>query len=136
MKLVLCHGCFDILHVGHFTHLSQARRWGDRLVVSVTAAKFVNKGPGHPAHTDAERIYQLMRLRDVDEVWLSDYPTAIDAIRRFRPAIFAKGTDYAGSGINPLEASVCREVGAEIRFTDTAKRSVAELTGKFLRRNA
>lgn len=132
----MAHGCFDILHVGHFTHLTQARAWGDRLVVSVTAARFVNKGPGRPAHDDMERLFQLNSLALVDEVWLSDEATAIGAIRRFRPAVFAKGSDYAERGINPLEAKACREVGAEIRFTDTAKRSVAELTDKFLRRNA
>lgn len=131
MKLILAHGCFDILHVGHFTHLEQARAWGDRLVVSVTAARFVNKGPGHPAHTDLERLFQLSRLRMVNEVWLSDEVTAVGALRRFRPAVFAKGVDYSGGGINPLEAAACTEVGAEIRYTDTAKRSVAELVSQF-----
>ena len=47
-KVVLCHGVFDLLHYGHIEHLEEAKKQGDILVVSVTAAQYVNKGPGRP----------------------------------------------------------------------------------------
>ena len=47
-KLVHCHGTFDLLHPGHISHLEQAKGLGDILVVSLTSAPFVNKGPGRP----------------------------------------------------------------------------------------
>ena len=47
-KVVLCHGVYDLLHYGHIEHLQEAKSQGDILVVSVTAAKYVNKGPGRP----------------------------------------------------------------------------------------
>ena len=43
-KVVLCHGTFDLLHLGHINHLSEAKNFGDILVVSLTSDKFVNKG--------------------------------------------------------------------------------------------
>lgn len=136
MITVLAHGCFDILHVGHFQHLEAARSFGDRLVVSITAAAFIKKGPGHPAHDDNERAYQLAALRVVDEVYVCHERTGIRAILKYRPAIYVKGSDYAARGVMEREAEACRLVGAEIRFTATAKRSVAELVSKFDRRVA
>ena len=38
-KVVQCHGCFDLLHIGHIKHLQAARRMGDALVVTITPAR-------------------------------------------------------------------------------------------------
>ena len=43
-KVVLCHGVFDLLHLGHVKHFKSAKKFGDFLVVSITANKFINKG--------------------------------------------------------------------------------------------
>ena len=40
---MLCHGTFDFLHLGHIKHLSEAKKIGHVLVVTLTADKFVNK---------------------------------------------------------------------------------------------
>ena len=47
-KVVQCHGCFDLLHIGHIKHLQAARRIGDALVVTITPDRYVDKGPGGP----------------------------------------------------------------------------------------
>ena len=47
-KVVLCHGVFDLLHLGHIRHLQEAKGLGDVLVVTLTEDKFVNKGPNRP----------------------------------------------------------------------------------------
>jgi len=44
-KVVLCHGCFDLFHIGHLWHLKSAGKYGDILVVTVTPDEYVNKGP-------------------------------------------------------------------------------------------
>jgi bifunctional ADP-heptose synthase (sugar kinase/adenylyltransferase) len=36
-KVVLAHGCWDLLHLGHIQHLQAAAEMGDTLIVSVTA---------------------------------------------------------------------------------------------------
>ena len=133
--IVLCHGVYDILHIGHFRHLREARGWlvngSGKLVVSITAAEYVDKGPGRPAHTDAERCEQLRACRFVDEVYVCKEPTAITALLEFRPHVFAKGIDYADRGIRAEEADACRILGTEVRYTMSDKRSVSELTSRF-----
>ena len=42
-KIVLCHGVFDVIHSGHLKYFEQAKKYGDILVVSVTADKYVSK---------------------------------------------------------------------------------------------
>ena len=47
-KVVLAHGVFDILHIGHKRHLEIGKRNGELLFVTVTTDHHVNKGPGRP----------------------------------------------------------------------------------------
>src|SRR5262249_16703780 len=56
------HGTFDLMHVGHVRHLAAARRLCDVLVVTVTADRFVNKGPGRPVFTETLRAEMLATL--------------------------------------------------------------------------
>ena len=55
-KIVLCHGVFDVLHIGHLKYLKLAKKLGNILVVSVTHDNFVNKGPGRPAFNVQNRL--------------------------------------------------------------------------------
>ena len=48
-KIVLCHGVFDLLHIGHINHFNEAKEFGDVLVVTITSDGHVNKGPNRPA---------------------------------------------------------------------------------------
>ena len=38
-KVGLCHGVFDLLHIGHIKHFEQAKKIVDVLVVSITSDK-------------------------------------------------------------------------------------------------
>ena len=55
-RIVLCHGVFDLVHIGHIKHFEEAKENGDVLVVSVTSDKFVNKGPGRPIYNDKGKV--------------------------------------------------------------------------------
>ena len=93
-KIVLCHGVFDLLHIGHINHFEEAKSYGDILVVSVTANNFVNKGPSRPAFSEANRIKAIAALKVVDYVVLSKFPTALPIIKELKPNIYCKGNDY------------------------------------------
>ncbi len=127
MRTVQCHGCFDLLHLGHIRHFQAAKQAGDRLVVTVTSDRFVNKGPGRPVFSEQERMETVRSLECVDDVRLSDAPTAEAAIRAIRPAVFAKGPDYSAGTLDTGEADALREVGAELLITDTEKWSSTAL---------
>ena len=66
--VVLAHGTFDLLHIGHLRHLREAKRHGTRLFVTITADAFVNKGPGRPIFSEHMRAEMLGALEFVDAV--------------------------------------------------------------------
>ena len=55
-KVILCHGCFDLLHIGHINYLRKAKSLGDILIVTVTADEYVNKGPEHPIFNENQKV--------------------------------------------------------------------------------
>jgi cytidyltransferase-like protein len=128
-QTVLCHGCFDILHLGHIRHLQEARSWGDRLIVSVTDDMLVNKGIGRPHFTAAQRVEALKALECVDDAFINGDPDPSGAIARLRPAIFAKGIDYADPHHpgHVLDKAACEANGVEFRVTTTEKWSSSRL---------
>ena len=132
MKIVLCNGCFDLLHVGHVRHLREAKAMGDYLVVALTLDEHVNKGPGRPIYKWCDRHDILAELDCVDAVFPS--ARAIDAIRAVRPHVFVKGIEYKNGDIWAEDiVKVCEEVGCEIRFTKAEKlTSTTETIAKIL----
>jgi len=127
-----CHGVFDLLHPGHLDHLAEAKGLADILVVSVTADKYVNKGPGRPVFSADLRLKMLGALDLVDYVFLSDSPTATEAIRKVRPSFFVKGPDYVEmaadlTGNMEVEAQAVTEFGGRVVFTDAPTMSSSAL---------
>lgn len=129
MRVVLAHGCFDLLHLGHIRHLQEARKLGERLVVSITSDRFINKGPGRPQFNQAQRMEALRALDCVDEVVLNDAPDAVDTINRLRPAFYVKGIDYKGVADARLqrELQAVEAVGGHTHFTSTTKWSSSNM---------
>lgn len=129
-KVVLCHGCFDILHFGHLLHLAEAREFGTKLAVTITADSFVNKGVGRPAFSQEQRGLMLLSLRIVDAVGIVDGATAEPAIAAVRPNIYAKGIDYRDQSSDVrlrAEIELVRQFGGREYFTSTEKYSSASL---------
>ena len=61
-KVVLAHGVFDILHIGHKRHLEIGKRNGELLIVTVTTDRHVNKGPGRPVFSEKLRAEMIAGL--------------------------------------------------------------------------
>ncbi|WP_196602430.1 PfkB family carbohydrate kinase [Pectinatus frisingensis] len=135
-KVVLCHGVFDLLHYGHIEHLQEARAQGDILVVSVTAAKYVNKGPGRPYFNDNQRMAFLSSLEIVDYVILSEAVTVHEIIKYVQPDIYVKGQEYivAANDITGnigSEQQIVEKYGGKIYFTKGAIYSSTKLLNNF-----
>ncbi|SDB60185.1 PfkB family carbohydrate kinase [Butyrivibrio sp. INlla16] len=135
-KIVLCHGVFDLVHQGHLEHFADAKKQGDVLVVSVTAAKYVNKGPGRPYFGDSERLNFIANLEIVDYVLLSEAVTVHDIVRAVQPDIYAKGKEYAVAkndltGNIGSEEAIVREYGGEIYYTEGKVFSSTKLLNNF-----
>jgi rfaE bifunctional protein nucleotidyltransferase chain/domain len=118
--VALANGCFDLLHVGHVRYLRAASLEADLLVVGVNADATVraSKGPGRPLLPASDRAALVGALEPVDFVTVFDEPTADDLIRRLRPDVHCKGTDYT-DGV-PEEATV-RSVGGRVAIVGDPK---------------
>lgn len=136
-KIVQCHGVFDLLHLGHIRHLSSARRYGDVLIVTITADKFVKRGPGRPVFNEQLRAEALANLVVVDFVSVVYSPTAEDGIRAIGPNFYAKGSDYANkeedlTGKIYDEERAVNDIGGKIVFTDDLTFSSSKLLNNYL----
>ena len=135
-KVVQCHGVFDLLHIGHIKHLNHAKSVGDILVVSITADKFVNKGPGKPHFNEYLRAEALASLGCVDFVVINNDLTAIPAINAICPDFYMKGVEYQDSEaditgkISEEEAAV-KAVGGQLNFTKDIVFSSSALLNRY-----
>jgi rfaE bifunctional protein nucleotidyltransferase chain/domain len=122
-RIVMCHGTFDLLHTGHIRHLQRAKREGDVLLVTLTGDTFVNKGPGRPVFGEDLRAETLAALACVDFVAINYEVTAIEAIRRLRPHVYVKGSEYRAemddvTGNIERERQAVESCGGRIFYTD------------------
>lgn len=136
-KVALCHGVFDLLHVGHLRHLAAAKSFADLLVVTITADEFVNKGPDRPAFQEELRAEMLAGLDLVDFVCIVHEPSAISAIEAVRPDFMVKGQEYSDhakdiTGKIALEQEAVRKVGGELVYTDDITFSSSNLLNRFI----
>jgi len=93
-SIVLCHGCFDLMHLGHIKHLQAAKEMGDVLVVTVTSDEHVKRGPGRPFFNERQRVESIAALDCVDYVAISPWPTAEEMLKLLKPDYYVKGGDF------------------------------------------
>jgi rfaE bifunctional protein nucleotidyltransferase chain/domain len=92
--VVMAHGVFDLVHMGHVRHLQAARREGTVLVVTTTADKHVHKGPGRPVFPQELRAEMLAALEYVDWVAINPKQDAVELLNEIQPNVYVKGSDY------------------------------------------
>ncbi|MDZ4867922.1 MAG: D-glycero-beta-D-manno-heptose-7-phosphate kinase [Alphaproteobacteria bacterium] len=90
------NGCFDLLHPGHVSLLSQARKACDRLIVGLNTDASVRglKGDGRPVNSEMARAVVLAALETVDAVVLFAEETPLKLIEAVKPDVLVKGADY------------------------------------------
>ncbi len=124
----LCHGCFDLIHYGHILHFREARSQCDHLIVSITSDRFAAKSPGRPIYPESHRLAIINELSCVDNVIITDYPTAVEIIHEVKPTYYFKGLDYSTSDDPRLkvEKHACESVGCSVKYTSSFKYSTTE----------
>ena len=110
-KIVLCHGVFDLLHLGHINHFKEAKNKGDILIVSITTDKYVRKGPNRPAFKEQDRMNALSAISSIDFIVLNKDPTAVTLIKELKPNIYCKGKEYKLTK-NDLSGEIKNEINA------------------------
>ena len=92
-SIVLCHGMFDLIHLGHIRYFQQAKKEGDVLIVTFTSDEFCRKGPDRPIFSEDLRAESLAALEIIDHVAMSPYPSAIEVINLVKPNVYGKGKE-------------------------------------------
>lgn len=138
-KIVLCHGVFDLVHPGHIRYFSSAKKHGDILAVTLTADRFVKKGPGRPVFNEKLRAEFLATIEMVDYVAVVHSDSAIEAIHAIRPDVYVKGPDYKYRKPNPAiprklgeEEEAVASHGGKLVFTDDILFSSSHLINQYL----
>ena len=134
-KTVYCHGCFDLMHIGHIKYFQAAKKMGDVLIVTVTPDIYVDK-PGRPVFSQNLRAECVAALECVDYVAINRWPTAEETLRLLRPDIYVKGQEFENledkTGKLQKEYKVLEEIGAEMRFTHEIVFSSTKLLNQHL----
>ncbi|MCR3755623.1 MAG: fused heptose 7-phosphate kinase/heptose 1-phosphate adenyltransferase [Sodalis sp. Psp] len=108
-KVVMTNGIFDILHAGHVSYLTNARKLGDRLIVAVNNDDSTKrlKGRNRPINTLAQRMAVLGALEAVDWVVPFREDTPQRLVANVLPDLLVKGGDY-----KPNQVAGSKEVWA------------------------
>ncbi len=136
-SVVLAHGVFDLLHIGHIRHLEAAAKEGDVLVATVTVDCHVNKGPDRPVFTDQLRAEAVAALEHVDWVAINHEPTAENVIKALQPDAYVKGIEYKDSenditGKIDGECGLVQSYGGRVVFTEDITYSSSSLINRYL----
>ncbi|MCW8914324.1 MAG: D-glycero-beta-D-manno-heptose-7-phosphate kinase [Magnetovibrio sp.] len=119
LKVGFTNGCFDLLHPGHISLLTQARGACDKLVVGLNSDTSVRllKGETRPVQTEASRAAVLGALSVVDLIVIFSDETPLQLIESLKPDVLIKGSDY----------TIDTVVGADIVQSYGGKVVLAEL---------
>jgi len=133
-KIVLCHGCFDLMHPGHIKYFQAASKMGDVLIVTVTPDIYVDKGPDRPVFNQYLRADSIAALECVDYVAINKWPTAEETLRLLKPDIYVKGQEFKDledkTGKLQKEYEIIQEIGSQVKFTDEIVFSSTDLLNK------
>lgn len=137
-KIVLCHGVFDLLHIGHIKHFEEAKTFGDVLIVTITPDQFVTKGPNRPAFNTNLRLEALQALECINYVAVNKWSAATRTIKYLKPHIYCKGPDYKKKDNDITkniykEEKAVRSVKGQIKFTNTQSFSSSNLLNNFVK---
>ena len=135
-RIVLCHGVFDLLHLGHIRHLQEAKSFGDLLVVTITPDEYVNRGPGRPVFSEELRAEAVAAIGAVDYVAINKWPIAVETIKALKPDVYVKGPDYQDksndlTGNITIEEEAVKAINGEVRYTSDITFSSTQLLNQY-----
>lgn len=130
----LCHGNFDVLHVGHINHFKEARSIVDYLIVGVTSDDCVQQSKEASLFNQDQRTEVLASIDMIDLVVIVNSESSVPLINIAKPNYYFKGPDYSDlndpSGRLKQELDSVTNYGGITRFTNSLKQSSTEIIKK------
>ena len=133
-SIAFANGCFDLLHVGHVRYLQVAAREADLLVVAVNddASVAALKGDGRPILPAADRAEIVAAVGGVAYVVVFGDADVARLLRRLRPDVHCKGTDYTVDTV-PERAVVAAYGGRTAIVGDPKQHATRDLLKRIAR---
>ncbi len=94
MKRVMCFGTFDLLHLGHLSYFTQAKKYGDYLIVVISRDDTKKKEKKKTVFSEQERLELVNALKIVDEAVLGYPDDHLRIIEEKNPAVIVLGYDH------------------------------------------
>jgi cytidyltransferase-like protein len=125
-NIILCHGVFDVIHLGHIKYFNSAKKInGDKnnfLIVTATADKFINKGFNRPFFNETVRSEMLSSIEIIDAVAISNTASSVEVIKKIQPGYYVKGPDYKDNTLDKsgkiyLEKKAVKKFGGKMFYT-------------------
>lgn len=120
-QVVFTNGCFDIIHAGHVKYLTQAKSFGDVLILGLNTDDSIRKlkGSNRPINSEADRSFVVDGLKAVDYVVLFSESTAEQLVSEIKPDIYVKGGDYNLE--NLPEGKIVQSYGGQVKLIPLLK---------------
>ena len=117
-KLGFTNGCFDLLHAGHLSLLSQSKKKCDFLIVGLNSDSSIKllKGKDRPIENLSIRLNNLSKITDVDALIVFNEVTPLKIIDEILPDILFKGADYKDKEVIGSKSVI--KNGGTIEFID------------------
>lgn len=117
-KIVFTNGCFDLLHLGHISYLTEAAAMGDKLIVAINTDASVKrlKGANRPINNEVSRGIMLASFFFIDAIIVFDEDTPLLTIQNILPDVLVKGGDYTINQIVGAPQVIAN--GGEVRIID------------------
>lgn len=114
LKIGFTNGCFDLLHPGHISLLSEARGQCDKLIIGLNSDSSVSriKGKSRPIQAESSRAQVLGATAAVDGIVIFSEDTPINLIKAIKPDVLIKGADYKISEV--VGGDIVKKYGGKI----------------------
>jgi rfaE bifunctional protein nucleotidyltransferase chain/domain len=111
--IVYAYVCGDVLHIGHITHLLNAKALGNKLIVGVLTDEAIMERKQKPIFSFKERIDLIRNLKCVDVVVPQETYSPLPNVKNIKPNILAESTSHKPEDIKAAEA-VMKEIGGRV----------------------
>lgn len=95
MVKVMASGVFDLLHPGHVHYLTEAKSFGDELIVVVATDKTTREKKHEPINSQNIRLMMVQNLKQVNEALIGHDDDIYKIVVEIKPDIIALGHDQA-----------------------------------------
>jgi len=94
MPTVMCTGTFDVIHKGHLYYFSEAKKYGDNLVVVVARDSTSERVKGKkPRHDEQKRLEAFKKIDIVNKAVLGNDEDIFKIVEDINPDFICLGYD-------------------------------------------